>query len=316
MSLLTFDLLNGQTDVVVWLENQLTGENLPDVVAELVGWNVSPSQAASLNELLGDQVSQILDVGLTEAQARKLLSAPRLLIELQEQICVKGGAYWQNAGAIGESGFSSGMGTSIPPNLDRVLGFLESQVPEIPVSEIPVSEVKQSNHRPNRSGILRWAPQLLAMVLLIGFAALLFNRGGEVKTALNNDWGLNDLKQLREISNGPDFLDSVAVAMSDWNRKPPVDAREGAIRIQQLIDGCQNLIAAEELARSPLDPESQKWLHTKCTAWIGKFSEELALINQKPDAWPEVSEHMKTKVDKAVSTMREQAAKLRESTAA
>jgi len=311
MSLLTFDLLNSQTDIVDWLENQLTGENLPDVVAELVGWNVAASQATSLNELLGDQVPGIVEGGLTEEQSRKLLSAPRLLIDLQEQICLHGGAYWQNAGAIGESGFSSGMGTSIPPNLDRLLGFLESQ--ESPVNSSSEPSVKSSKPR---NAAVRWVPQLLAMVLLIGFAALLFNRGGEVKTALNSDWGLNDLKKLRSISSGPEYLDSVAVAMSDWIGQPPVDARDGAIRIQQLIDGCQNLIAAEELSRSPLDPETQKWLHTKCTAWIGKFSEELALINQKPDAWPEVSEHMKTKVEKAVATMREQAAKLRESTAA
>lgn len=351
MSLLTLEMLDSQADIARWLEHQLTGEDLTKVVAELLGWKVGSDENESLEQVFGNHLPEILESGLLESDAQMLLRYPRLLLELQEQICVSGSMYWFNLGIHGRTDRSSGTGDIIPPNLSRMLAYLEQQAPS------PSAPVPQKSSKPKTASGMKaedrqvtvaatrttsrpkqvWSGRaiaLLAFVFLAGFGVLLFNQnlglnilGPGDNVATNdkpvpivvppvNNWGLNDLKPIQANKTGADYLNAVAKAMNDWNERAPTDSRQGAQRIQQLIDGCQNLIAAEQMQQSPLAEADREWLHEKCTAWIKNFGEDLAALDAAPDAWPEVSSRMNEKINKAVKAIRDRAETLNKSVAA
>ena len=356
MNLQTLELLDPNTEIVTWIERQLASEELPAVVAELLGWNVATDEAASLESALGNRLPQILESGLSESDARVLLRSPRLLFDLQEAICFHGGPYWM--APEGKSGNSSGMGENIPPNLNRIVNFLDNQPPtlaetlekpsksngsgyavapgkedrrQVTLSSEPAFDsqgvrAKASSPAP-RSGNWLWRTlPILALVLVAGFGILLLNRTvppepnhPSVEVASNNSsksWGLNDLKPLLKIERGDEYLNAVASAMNDWKESPPIDSAMCAQRIQELIEGCQNLIEEAQLELSPLDAERRKWLHAKCTAWIEKFREDLVAIHQDPESWQEVTRRMDAKVEKAVTVIRAEAETLREAASA
>jgi len=101
MSLIALDLPENTREWPNWLEQQLVGLELRDVVRqlELIGrgqlegtW-INPS----LDSVLGDRRDALLETGLgslNEAQLVSLIQHPRLLLELQEFVLIHGGDYW------------------------------------------------------------------------------------------------------------------------------------------------------------------------------------------------------------------------------
>ena len=310
MNLLTLELLDAHTNITSWLERQLIGEDLPAVVSEMLGWSVCSRDRSTLDAEFGDRLQLILKSGLTASDAQVLLKHPHLLLDLQEQICFHGGDYWQNLGTQNGTGRSSGTGDAIPPTLDGLLRFLDEQGP-VQTDDTPI---KKSPSAPQQKRKGRtWVTQLLALTLLVSLGGLVLQQGRFDAPVPGNsvavdDWGFNSLKKISSKSTAPDYLEAVAAAMEDWKSKPPTDAQSGAKRLVDLIQGCKNLIADDQMDRSPLDLESRKWLRAKCEAWIVKFREDLAAIHNDPSSWSETAARMNAKIEKAAGTLRERAA--------
>ena len=160
-----------------------------------------------------------------------------------------------------------------------------------------------------------WVTQLLALTLLVSLGGLVlqqprFNAPDPGPSVAVDDWGFNSLKKINSKTTASEYLEAVAAAMEDWKSKPPADAQSGAKRLVDLIQGCKNLIADDQMDRSPLDLDSRVWLKTKCEAWIVKFREDLAAIHEDPMNWTDVSARVTSKIEKAVGVIREQSAKL------
>ena len=80
-----------------WLEQQLLGDHLDQLVAELEVFH-GPGEAIELNTVLGNSRSELLTNGLARVPQRvvsTLLKSPALLLDLQAEVLEFGGPYWQ-----------------------------------------------------------------------------------------------------------------------------------------------------------------------------------------------------------------------------
>lgn len=97
MSLLIFDMPDEPQQLRTWLEQQLAGVRLRQVVSELTGVHGPEETRLTLDEACGSELSNILKHGMANTSSdiiRRLLTHPRLLLELQDRISLDGGEYW------------------------------------------------------------------------------------------------------------------------------------------------------------------------------------------------------------------------------
>src|SRR5262249_49405063 len=91
-------LLDHTHEMRPWLESQLIGENLWELVQELktaraaLGASTAP---AELPRPLRERVARGGLAQATDAELRFLLAHPGLLCELQQAILTEGGSYWK-----------------------------------------------------------------------------------------------------------------------------------------------------------------------------------------------------------------------------
>lgn len=81
-----------------WLEQQLLGLNLASTIAELSAVHGTPVRQQTLEDLLGPHLDSVLTDGLQSLPLpllQGLLRDPKLLLPLQELICLEGGGYWE-----------------------------------------------------------------------------------------------------------------------------------------------------------------------------------------------------------------------------
>ena len=98
MKLLTLDIPDAADSLAPWLESHLLGLDLHQVVTELGIFGGSQNEPrASLQQILGEQTEEVLQLGLRSlsiSKLRQLLRQPRLLLDLQRLVLDQGGAYW------------------------------------------------------------------------------------------------------------------------------------------------------------------------------------------------------------------------------
>jgi len=98
------DIPDDSTDMAAWLDRQIAGADLHEVVAELAAVH---GAAAGRRSADTDEVSRWLGPALPEVLARgtggldrrrmgELLRTPSLLPGLQELVFIEGGDYWQD----------------------------------------------------------------------------------------------------------------------------------------------------------------------------------------------------------------------------
>ncbi|MCA9084446.1 MAG: hypothetical protein KDA81_10345 [Planctomycetaceae bacterium] len=98
--------VEGHSELVAWLEEQITGTQLRRLVGELLVIH-RPHVSRSVQEICGAQWADVMDGGLTSlsaAQIRELLTFPQTLLQLQEQVFVEGSSYWMQRFGNSEAG--------------------------------------------------------------------------------------------------------------------------------------------------------------------------------------------------------------------
>jgi hypothetical protein len=91
------DLLREGIEVRPWLERQLVGPDLLDLVRELTvlhGNAAGPDAGAVFQEQHRSEILQRGLAALSEEQLQRLFRNPALLLQLQEWVLVDGGPYW------------------------------------------------------------------------------------------------------------------------------------------------------------------------------------------------------------------------------
>lgn len=268
MNLYAFDIPDAPADLAPWLERQLAGLHLAELVAELAAVHGESARVdLSIEEGLGAHLQQVLESGLTGVPPtvlQKLLQHPRTLLALQERLLIEGGSYWDEVGANpgaaveqiarGWQQLSQSLGEDVTPATAVKTRLVE-----------PEPTVTKDRERPrSRSWGLLLATS--AAALAIGF--FLGDRFGPPAQQVATGWGWQRPGALDAIGSQSEYLNHLANAADEWFKKRPETPVALAKRIGEFRDGCTTLLLAEH---RPLTAETKAWLRERCSVWAGKL---------------------------------------------
>ncbi|MDA1054524.1 MAG: hypothetical protein O3C40_29165 [Planctomycetota bacterium] len=240
-----------------WLERQLVGPRLRDLVRELQLIVPEGGEAApTLENVLGEQAPAVLERGLgvlAEQQVRLLLQHPRLLLDLQERVLVAGGEYWQTA-ILGDSQ------DAVARQWDAIETALDA---DSHVSVVPFQKPDVG-----RRSKFRTVVALCAVA-----ATLLIALGVWTTRPATPSWGFERSGLLTAQVPPDQYLQSLADAAGDWFNKTPETRIDLERRLREFRHGCDTLIAAPHPQLVAADRE---WLVERCRKWADKLDGHLA----------------------------------------
>lgn len=286
MKLHAFDIPDSAPELAFWLEDQLTGLHLAELVAELSAVHSDTArEEVTLAAILGQNLPGVLKSGLTvvpPAVMRNLLRHPRCLLDLQEQILIEGSSYWdeveQRTNAVRdrvhrnwqyvsrvllEKGPPIAPGMSLPRSAEPVE---LPTVPERPGQSVSVPTGSGQSALPHgqRTGLKMLAAA--AAALLIGF--FLGDRFGFQSSQVASGWGWQRPGVFAPVGTQQDYLNHLADSAEEWFKQRPETPAALARRIAEFREGCTALLLAEH---PPLTAETRAWLRERCGVWAGKL---------------------------------------------
>ncbi|HEV3386103.1 MAG TPA: hypothetical protein VG097_14885 [Gemmata sp.] len=253
-----------------WLEAQLVGQNLGKLVAELRAVHGDQPTTQSLNAILGNNATTVLESGLgilPHSVLQELLRNPSLLLELQEQVLMEGGPYWS------ELPMSEEFGESLERGWERLR---REVVPQLAVPAPPIA-------LPTRqAGLLRkllpYAVTSLATAaaILVAFHFVPINQQQDTAKA----WGWQKPDAFPTNLDRVAYLNRLADEADEWFNKRPDNVAAAAKRISEFREGCTALLLAEH---SPLTPADRIWLKERCQKWSQALDSTLAKLEENRD---------------------------------
>lgn len=266
MNLTSLDIPNDPNDWPRWIEQQLVGLELGDVVAGLQLLAEPTDMAPQLDELLGDRAAEVFEAGLSvldPGQIRQFLNHPRLLLELQERVFAGGGAYWYRV-----------------PQSDDHRQLVSDQWPQIEAALQDSPQAARTAAQPNwlSSRPLQVVVGLAATLLVVAIGIRLIRPD-------TPGWGFERADLLTADVPSDEYLRRLGTAANDWFNKRPADAESLQIRLTTFREGCNTLIAAPH---PQLDQVDREWLIERCRVWRDKIDGHLAQLAQDPASFPDV----------------------------
>ncbi len=279
MMIQALEIPNDDAAVPHWLEQQLAGTGLSQLVAELRAVEATEPTPA-LNDILGPSREIMLEQGLAMLSAEqrgRLLAHPELLYELQELVYSSGGDYWLKL---------------LTRDSDRRAA--QANWPRVQQAIDPTATPAYESMS-RRSVVV--ALMSLAAALLIGFFAMNSQRGLGM-------WGWNEPGVFDVALAKPAYLDHLADKAHEWYDAKPTTAPQLAARMMEFRESCDKLIAAPHPQLAAAD---RAWLREKCVLWSGKIDASIAKLNADPTQVAAVRTEMDETVNKLMSALRERA---------
>ena len=266
MSLVVTNMPENPASLARWLDEQLVGDRLGELVAELAGVQTPTLESGSLRDVLGDALSGVLDRGLDAAEpaaVRGLLRQPRLLLELQERVFLEGGTYWQKLPRSAELAARSA----------EVWARIEA------TASAQVSPAMARSLRHSSPQWLRWNASLVAVaaVLLAVFGGwqLWHSTPRETNTIA---WGW--ASGLPEETDPTRYLDRLAAQAEQWSDARPTTAAALVKRLGEYRQGCGVLLTA---THPQLNEAQRRDLWESCRTWSGTIDELIVRVQQGED---------------------------------
>jgi hypothetical protein len=281
MNLLLATLPDDAAQLPDWLERQLTGPDLPGVVAELIAVHGDRPASRSVRELLGPHKDAVLSGGLAVlplTTIRTFLAHPRSLLELQELILESGSTYWDRRLTAPEITAAADRGRR---RLGVALGW--ERLPE------PAGAAMKWYRHP-------------AVVALATAAAVLI----AVYLTRPTGWGWNRPRIDSAGATASAHLMALADAAVEWKARPKNNPAALAQTLREMRDGCTRLLAAEHRQLAPPD---RQWLAGKCLDWGRLLDQHLAELTANGKDWHEVRREADETVDRLIRALRERSEK-------
>ena len=286
MSFTILDIPESHADLVAWLEEQLLGLDLADVVAGIEVFGGDDEDAGDV--LAKDRLATVLEQGLgalDEAVVRSLLKRPRTLLSLQESVLVDGGDYWRGHGESADMRQAT----------DRVWESVRSST-------------TQPGARPSHTGggaterRSPWTRVLsIAVAVMIGlFGWWQFQQSQPTPSG----WGWEKPGALAQDLSAEDYLQQLADGAGDWFKKRPEDEPGLRKRLRQFRNGCDTLLKAPH---TPLAAADREWLNERCRAWRDKIDGHIAALDAGTPPL-EVRETTDETINKLVAALKGRAA--------
>lgn len=303
MKIHALEIPDERKDQLHWLENYLAGIDLSHLVSELRVVHDSPG-FVSLDEIMGDQLPEVLESGLSSLEdwrLRLLLRNPECLFELQEQILLEGSAYWQQ--------LSKGQTVDVDTGFDslRLAETMNTGVAERTM-EAAVSRPTVSWDA-NRSGSWYRHPLVVSLataaaILMVAGALKYIQRDhGQAGIAMNQPWGWDRPGALALERTPVAYINRLADSAEEWFDQRPETVGQLATRLVEMRKACSTLILAEHPS---LGDEDRRWLKGKCRLWAETLDSHLIAVEDGRSV-SEVREAADRTVTQLVSALRERA---------
>lgn len=270
------------TSLRPWLEEQIQGCQLGQLVSEMAGVAGAPSTPASLESLLGARLPDVLQGGLAaldDHQLSQLLQQPLLLLDLQEQILLSENSYW-----------SPRLQPADVEALERGWKLLASSTgfptpnQTIPATS-PVSVTERATPRPSR-----WYRHPAFVSLASAAVVLVAVRGVDLLApapeppaavvAEAPPWGWQKEDESEANLTSREYLHRLAERAEEWFNKRPESPSDLARRIGQFRQGCSKIMLS---SHEPLPVADRVWLHERCGLWAKKLDQHLIDVEQGRD---------------------------------
>lgn len=282
MNLIAFDIPEETAELSKWLEKELLGLDLAELVGNLIAIH-SPDREnrPTLEQALGVQLPAVLENGLSilsKDDLEKLMKNPQLLFNLQESIVIEGGEYWNQISPTSEQLEIS----------ERVWdGVEQSKVEQSKNSTVKAASSSVPNLFTGR-GALFSALAVAAAAVIVMFST--------PSAPVKSGWGWNKPGALAAKVPANEYLASLADSAKEWYKKDPQTAESLKTRIQQFRNGCQTLIKAPHKQLAQVDKE---WLVEKCKLWAEKLDAQIASLDEG-EKFEVIKEQANGTVDKLI----------------
>jgi hypothetical protein len=283
MNLRVLGLPENPDELAPWLDRHLVGSDLAALVAELeaVHSGAAGGSAPGLDSIRSDQLSDVLQRGLRvlpRSTLGLLLRNPRLLLEIQEQVLIQGGPYWQDL---------SRRNPRVARHVAKTWSGIERQLlPSVAGGrngpEVLKLEPVPSGAATHLRLVRIWATlaTVAASIMAILFVAdRMANApvpvpvaGPEVPRPDRASWGWNRPGVIAKAEPPADYLNHLADAAGEWFDQRPATSDDLARRLGELRTGCTRLILAEHTG---LSPDDRAWLVERCRAWSAKLDDAI-----------------------------------------
>ncbi|MFV0446033.1 MAG: hypothetical protein ACK5Q5_20850 [Planctomycetaceae bacterium] len=290
MSFTVLDLPDSNAELAGWLERQLVGLDLGDVVAGLLAFRPATSDEPSLDSILSGSQSDLFEQGLgvlSDTQRQSLLRYPRRLLELQERVLLQGGSYWRQLPVTTEH--------------QQQVQAIQTRLQETIAPASSRSTAIGGGTALRRSP---WAKVLTAaavlMVGLFGWWQL------QPRPTAPSGWGWDRPGALASNLSAPEYLRLLSDGANDWFKKRPDDAAALKTRLEQFRHGCDTLLKAPH---TPLAEADRDWLLERCRVWRGKIDEHIVALELGVPV-SDVRDEADSTVNKLLTALRDRAAML------
>lgn len=276
--------------LVPWLEEQLRGDDLAALAAELSAVHGEPRQPRSLADVLGERRNDVLQQGLGVLEPSRvtvLLEQPTLLWELSELILIEGGSYSDQEPP-----------TELQQRIDAGWNRLENELHPTrrEASEASPRPVSSPTPPPREKSPWRSVVAVIAVAAIVGIAVWL----GRPEPAPPPGWGFNAPGALAVDMEPAEYLQHLARSASVWYNKTPDSPEALRERLEQFRAGCETLLAAEH---SQLADADKEWLLKSCREWIEKIDAHLADISAGDKPFETLQTEANETIDRMIETL-------------
>ncbi len=297
MKLAIFDLPEDTSTWPIWLEQQLVGMDMSELVMQLETLYKNPSrQQQSLSEICGSQTSELLQRGLSSLSTRQisaLFQNPAALLELQEQVLAGGGSYWDNIPLSGADREAVDRVTL------RACQAVSNTTDRAPNAQLSTANNATQNIWFSGKAIATLAALAATVLLVLGIWS---QTGGKPA-----GWGFDQPGLLAQDVSARKYLSNLSDAAGQWSKKKPANARELETRLAEFRHGCDTLIAAPH---KPLEEVDRQWLVGKCKAWAGEIDSYLAELSRDAGSFSDVNLKADETIGRLKNALKDRALKL------
>jgi len=280
--IIAFDIPDNAVELRSWLDQQLVGLRLSQLVEELrtIGSVMyekaeSQSEPASASESLSDILNrdirmQVLQQGtsaLKDSQIQALFWSPDALLDLQEDIFINGGKFWQTVPRTAEHNRLAAF------DFDKLREKIRAAESAQPMLEL-VSAKEPSSQVLVQRGTWRTtvlAAAVLAMSILVTLAVLKPSREPQISGTGFGKPGLLDNNANSQL----EYFQRMSAANDEWLQTTRSDTAALLAALKAYSSDCQNLIDSKHPA---LDDRNERWLKSKCGEWKGRIDEVIVAL--------------------------------------
>lgn len=264
MSFLALDIPERHADRAAWLERQLVGLHLAELIASLEAFHPPVGSPPSLADILGTEADAVLARGLhvlAPPQLQQLLTHPRLLLELQERVLRDGGEHWRQL--------------PLTPEHQQLVMETFAQVQTRTVSATVAAAALPTQASGGVAARRFPWRQVFALAGMLLVAVAAWWRFASGPPGAPGGWGWERPGALAFEGSAREYLEHLANAAEEWFRKRPETASELHRRLEEFRGGCDALLAAPH---TPLAEGDRQWLRERCRAWRDKIDGHLAAL--------------------------------------